>query len=205
MKTMSTVANQARRLNRRHRARARLPALALMTDTRRLPDPGPAAARLPPGSLVIFRHYGDPERLVKLAALARLCRRRRLRLLVAGDARLARAVGAAGVHLPEALVPRARLRRPRRDWLLTTAAHSTAAVVRARRAGADAVLLAPVFPTLSHPGGACLGTLRFAALIRASRLPVYALGGVNAVSARRLAGSGAVGVAAIGALLPAAP
>jgi len=198
--TMPTVANQARRLNRRHPAARRLPALALMTDARRLPDPGPAAARLPAGSLVIFRHYEAPDRRAKLAALARICRRRRLRLLVAGDIGLARAARAVGVHLPEALVPRGRIRRPRPGWLVTAAAHSAVALQRARAAGVDAVLLAPVFPTRSHPGAPALGPLRFARLARASRLPVYALGGIDAGNARRLAGCGAVGVAAIGAL-----
>ena len=199
---MRSVADEARRLNRRHPGRHRLPALVLMTDSRRLPDPTPAAQRLPAGSLVVFRHYEDPERDAKLRALARVCRRRRLRLVVAGDARLALASGADGVHLPEGLVPRGRLRRPKRDWLVTAAAHSAAAIRRAAAAGANAVLLAPVFPTRSHPGARALGPLRFAALARRAGLPVYALGGIDAAGARRLGPSGAVGIAAIGALVP---
>lgn len=197
---MSTVANLARALNRRHAAGRRLPALILMTDHRRLPDPAPVAARLPAGAAVIFRHYGDGRRAERLAALARVCRRRRLVLLVAGDARLALRAGAAGVHLPEGLLPSARLRRPRRGWLITAAAHGEAALARAAAAGADAALLAPVFETASHPEARRLGPLRFAALVRRARLPVYALGGIDRQTARRLAGSGAVGIAAIGAL-----
>jgi len=52
------------------------------------------------------------------------------------------------------------------------------------------VLLSPVFPTRSHPGGKVLGALRFRLLAARSRLPVLALGGMNARRARALRGFG---------------
>jgi thiamine-phosphate pyrophosphorylase len=70
---------------------------------------------------------------------------------------------------------------------------------RARRAGADAALVGPVFATASHPGARPLGPLLFAALARLSPLPVYALGGIEETTARRLKAAGAQGFAAIGA------
>lgn len=199
---MPTLADLARRLNLRGAA-APLPALILMTDEARLPDPLAAAAALPRGSAVILRHYGAPGRAALARRLAVLCRRRGLRLLVAADARLAAAVGAAGLHLPEALARRGSgpWRGWRnRSWLITAAAHSPGALFAAARAGAHAVLLSPVFPTASHPGVPALGPLRFAAWCRMSPLPVYALGGVSAATARRLLGGGAIGIAAIGGL-----
>lgn len=196
---MTTVANMARRLNSRHPAGRRLPPLILITDAARLPDPLAAAARLPAGAAVILRDYDAPDRADLARALAQMCRTRRLRLLVAADATLAHRVGADGVHLPEDLVPRMPRRWPR-DWLVTAAAHSPAALWRARRAGADAALLSPVFPTASHPGAPALGALRFAAWANEMPLPVYALGGVNAGTARRLTGRGAVGLAGIGGM-----
>ena len=197
---MTTVADLARRLNSAHPEGRSLPALIMMTDDRRLPDPIPAARLLPPGALVIFRHYGAPERETVARALRRVCHVRRLLLLIAGDWRLATRIGADGIHLPEALVGRAGGWRRRPDWLVTAAAHSPAALCRARAAGVDAVLLAPVFATVSHPEAISLGPLRFAGLVRDAGLPVYALGGIANLTARRLQGSGAVGIAAIGAL-----
>lgn len=196
---MTTVANMARRLNSRHPAGGHLPPLILMTDAARLNDPLAAAARLPAGAAVILRDYDAPDRTALATALSALCRTRRLRLLVAADAELAAGIGADGVHLPEALVPRMPRRWPR-DWLITAAAHSPAALWRARRAGANAALLSPVFATASHPGASTLGALRFAAWANNAPLPVYALGGIDAVSARRLAGSRAVGLAGIGGM-----
>lgn len=193
---MTTVANLAGRLNSRHPAGRRLPPLILMTDAARLPDPLAAVARLPAGAAVILRDYDAPDRIALATALSTLCRARRLRFLVAADARLAARVGADGLHLPEGLVPRARRRWPR-NWLITAAAHSPAALWRAWRVGADAALLSPVFATASHPGAGTVGALRFAAWSGASPLPVYPLGGINAGTARRLTDSRAVGLAGI--------
>ncbi len=124
-------------------------------------------------------------------------------LLAGADPGLASRIGADGVHLPERLAYRAAgLRRARPGWLVTCAAHSAAAVAAARRRGADAVVLSAVFPSASPSAGRPLGPLRFAALVSSARLPVYALGGVRGRTARRLAGSGAAGLAAVEALLP---
>ena len=179
-----------------------LPALVLMTDSARLADPLPAAHALPAGSAVILRHYGAPDREALARRLAALAHRRGLRLLVGGDPALARRVGAAGVHLPARAAARARSVRWRAEWLVTAAAHSPAALGKAAAAGADAALLSPVFATASHPDTRPLGPHRFAALARASALPVYALGGIAPARTRLLQGSGAVGIAAIGGLVP---
>ncbi|MCW5699414.1 MAG: thiamine phosphate synthase [Rhodospirillales bacterium] len=178
-----------------------------MTDATRLPDPLPAVAALPRGAAVILRHYESPDREALARKLAHLCRRRGVRLLIAGDTRLAIRVGADGVHLPEHVLAHGsrvwalwrRQRRPR-GWLVTAAAHSSAALHRAARAGIDAVLLSPVFATPSHPGARTIGPLRFTAMTGTSPLPVYALGGINTKTARRLIASGLAGIAAIGGL-----
>lgn len=177
------------------------PTLVLITDSVRLPDPLPAIARLPAGSAVILRHYDIQGRARLARRIGYLVRRRRLLLLVAGDWRLAAAIGADGVHLPEfmarhdVLAPLLGWRR-RQGALLTVACHSPAALARARALKADAALLSPVFPTPSHPHAPGLGPLRFALWRQRAGLPVLALGGVTARSIRRL--PAADGVAAIG-------
>jgi thiamine-phosphate pyrophosphorylase len=176
-----------------------LPPLILMTDADRLPDPVGAVAALPRGSAVIVRHRDGAALEALAGALAGPCRRHGIRLLVAGEARLAWAVGADGVHLPEVLARRGPIRR-RPGWLVTAAAHSPAALARAAAAGADAALLSPVFTTASHSGTPPLGALLFAAWCRDSPLPVYALGGIDAGSARRLMAATPAGFAGIGGL-----
>lgn len=187
------------RAARRCRPVAGVPRLLLLSDPRRLPDPRPAAARLPRGAGVIARGVAAAV----LADLARLCRRRGLVLLVAADGRAALR-HAAGLHLPDraparGLLPFLLRRRGRRRPLLLCAAHGRQGVARARRLGADAILLSPAFATASHPGAPALGPLRWAALARAARRPAVALGGLGAATAGRLPPRAAAGLAGIGA------
>ena len=198
----------AQRLGGRPRGRKgpsrRPPPLLFVTDPRRTPDPLRIAERLPPGTGVVWRTFGAPDAARLGAALAKVARRRRLVLLVGADERLAARIGAAGLHLPErALASARRIAARRPGWLLTGAAHSRRALVRARAVGLDAALLSPVFESRSPSAGAPLGPLRFARMVGAAGLPVYALGGVDANSARRLIGSGAAGIAAVEAFVAA--
>ena len=188
--------------------------LWLFTDAARLADPREAIAALPRRLCgVVFRHDGVPGRDALARDLARHCRGLAIPFVVAGDARLAAAVG-AGVHLRGGRPPDARLRRRRaaRGWrrlnaVTTSSAHSAAELRRAWRAGADAVFLSPALPTRSHAGAPALGVVRWAALVarlpRGGRTAILALGGVDGVHARRLPAR-CGGAGAIGALLPGA-
>jgi thiamine-phosphate pyrophosphorylase len=179
--------------------RGGLPALILLTDDERMPDPLAAVRALPRGSLMIVRARDTARRAELASALAVIARRRGLFLLVANDASLAAKIGADGLHLSETHARDAahwRTRHP--HWLITTAAHSLRATTRAHHA--DAVLLAPVFATASHPDGTALGAIRTRLIARASPLPVYALGGIDAGNVARLKEAKVIGVAAISAL-----
>lgn len=179
----------------------RVPVLWLLTDARRMADPLASTARLPKGlGGVLLRHDGEPGRAELGRALAALCRQRRLALVVAGDVRLARALG-VGVHLRRGYWGTPL--RPKRGPV-TSSAHNPAELRRARRAGATLVFLSPAFATASHPGAHALGPHRWARLARAGGLrvgglPTLALGGVDGRTALRL-GRDCAGVGAIGAL-----
>jgi thiamine-phosphate pyrophosphorylase len=181
----------------RRRLGAELPPLWLFTDADRLPDPRPVVAALPRGLCgVVLRHDADPARAALGRALARSCRARRAVLVVAGDVRLARALG-AGLHLRAG---RRSLVAPHPGRIVTSSAHGMAELRRAARAEADAAFLSPLCATASHPGGRALGLLRWAALARRARLPVCALGGVTGRTVAALPAGAAAGAGAIGAL-----
>ena len=180
-----------------------LPALLFFTDPIRTPDPSSVVERLPAGAAVVYRAFGAADALKRGDALAKVDRRRRVRVLVGADAALAARLGADGVHLPERLSGRAgMIRALRRRFLVTAAAHDLPAALRARRAGVQAIVVSPVFPSRSPSAGRALGGRAFATLIRAAGIPAYALGGVDARTARGLRCSGAVGLAAIEGLAP---
>lgn len=168
-----------------------LPPVWFFTDAARLADPRPVAARLPKGLCgVVFRHDGLPSRAAMGRDLARLCRARRNLLLVAGDWKLAHSLN-AGLHLRGGRP----LPRGRRSVPMTSSAHNQPEVIRARRAGAGAIFVGPVFATASHPGREPLGPLRFAGLSRVFSGARFALGGISAETVRRVRadGFGAIG------------
>jgi thiamine-phosphate pyrophosphorylase len=195
---MANLAERARRLNRGKRC-----GFALLTDHRRVPDPLPLLTVLPPGSLVVLRHYGVAGRAALARELSRVCRAHRLVFLIGGDIDLAIATR-AGLHLPESAArvmgPRVRLWHRRTGRPLSIAAHGRVALERAAKAGADFALLSPVFATASHPDAAPLGRLRFRCLVHGVRVPVWALGGITGETIRGLRDAGAAGAATVGNL-----
>jgi len=170
------------------------------TDPERTPDPAAVAATLPRGAAVVFRAFGAADADTVGRRLKAIARRRGLTLLVGADETLAAKLGADGVHLPERSAAKSRRLKARHPaWIVTCAAHSPAAVRRALASGADAAVVSAVFPSRSPSAGPPLGPVRMAAIARAAGLPVYALGGVNNKTARRLKDAGLVGLAAVDA------
>lgn len=157
-----------------------LPHIWLISDARNDAALERALKRMPRGSGLIYRHYHLPPdaRRTRFERLARIARSCGHLVMLAGSAREARAWGADGVYG----AARRLARGPKSIRLVTV--HSLRELALTRRA--DAVLLSPVFPTRSHPGGAVLGAVRFLLLARRSRLPVIALGGTNSARARQL-------------------
>ena len=100
--------------------------------------------------------------------------------MLADSAQTALEWGADGIYgAPRSLYPT-------RDLLTLATAHDLADIGLANRLRADAVLLSPAFPTRSHPDAPTLGPSRFRLLAAHARMPVIALGGMTAGTARRL-------------------
>ncbi len=145
----------------------------------------------------------------ELCALGRevraLCRRFGALLTVNDRVDVALACEADGVHLRADSFSPAEARRllgPER--LVGVSAHRVLDLERAEREGADFAVYGPVYAPLSKTGyGAPLGPKGLAEACRATNLPVFALGGVTAERIGELRGSGAAGVAVIGAVFGA--
>ena len=169
-----------------------LPRLWLFTDERLGERLHAAVGRLPRGAGIVFRHYSmaAPERRALFGTLSRIALRRGLMLLLAGPAAQARAWGADGSY-----------DRSRGTGLRGAPVHDLAGIRAAERAGANLLFLSPVFATRSHPDAIPLGPQAFSRLAHRTRLPVIALGGMNAARGRELRSLGAYGWAGIDAFL----
>jgi thiamine-phosphate diphosphorylase len=132
--------------------------------------------------------------------------------VVNADARAARQLAAQGVHFPAGARVLSEIRAERAargrasalgDLLggLLYGASCHDARELAAIAGADWAFLSPVFPTRSKPGDTSLGLEVFGQVVAGSRLPVYALGGIDPTNVISCLEAGARGVAAIRGLL----
>ncbi|NIJ07387.1 thiamine-phosphate pyrophosphorylase [Sphingomonas vulcanisoli] len=173
------------------RRRQPLPTLWLMTDERADAGLDAALKRLPRGAGVIFRHYATAERRARYEQVRRIARARGMVLVLAGSPRLAIAWKADGAH------GRSRHVRAARRLIRTAPVHGRREMLGVK---ADLVLLSPLFPTRSHPGGRTLGPVRFGMMAKGRR--TIALGGMTEGRFRRLRRLGAYGWAAIDGLTP---
>jgi len=128
------------------------------------------------------------------AAVAR-CQQHGAQVLVNGDAQLARALGADGIHLPAQQLMRLNQRPP--FPLVAASCHERRELEHAARLGLDFAVLGPVKPTATHPGEAGIGWGNFASLIAGLPLPVYAIGGLAEADLPDALAAGAQGIAAI--------
>ncbi|NDU92163.1 MAG: Nudix family hydrolase [Ferrovum sp.] len=150
--------------------------------------------------LVQLREKDLPaELLQKLAEkVVHAARPWQARVLINGDVTVARAVGAAGVHLTAQQLTTMTVRP---DLPLVAAScHSVEDLRRAEALGLDFVVLGPVAHTATHPQSVPLGFEALAHMIEDCGLPVLGIGGLGLSDREAAWRSGAHGVASMRAL-----
>jgi len=118
---------------------------------------------------------------------------------------LAMALDADGVHLRSDSLPLPLARRLLgHEKLIGISTHSVEEARKAEGDGADFIVLGPIFETPSkRMYGPPLGLHTLEAACRTSRLPIFAIGGLNPTHVPSVLASGAYGVAVISAILQA--
>ena len=185
-----------------------LPSLIYMTESDVHQHPENIIDKMPKGSMVIFRDYEHENRYELGKALRYICASRKIRFVVGGDIALSLALEADGIHLPEFMMKEGeavKIRSECPDYFISAAVHDDRSVKVAYKLGLNAVLLAPIFPTDSHPEthdneNLTIGLKNLTKICQNNEIPVYALGGVNRQNASDLLNSGVAGIAAIRAL-----
>jgi thiamine-phosphate pyrophosphorylase len=126
-------------------------------------------------------------------------------LIVNGQVEVARAAGAAGVHLPGDAGPVAVARAALgAAALIGRSVHSLEEARSAEAEGADYVILGTIFATDSKPGRAPAGLPLVTAVARAVSIPVIAIGGIDEGNAAATLAAGAWGLAVMSGILRAA-
>ncbi|UCH91665.1 MAG: thiamine phosphate synthase [Nitrospirota bacterium] len=148
----------------------------------------------------------DTRPLIDLVQnLIPLIKRHQGKVLVNDRIDLAMALDADGVHLRSDSLPLPLARRMLgNEKLIGISTHSIREVQYAEKEGADFVVLGPIFETPSkRMYGPPLGLHALETACRASRLPIFAIGGINPRHVASVMSSGAYGIAVISAILQA--
>ena len=145
--------------------------------------------------LIQLREKSWPvERLRRLAdRLLPIAQAAGARVLLNGAPALAQRLGCAGVHWTAAVLQQATARPE--GMLCAASCHDSAELARAAKLGLDFAVLGTVAATPSHPDAEPLGWARVAELLRATPLPIYALGGLSRHDLDTAVAHGAHGIA----------
>src|SRR3954454_14817053 len=185
------------------------PPLLLVTDRRqaRRPLPEVVGLALAAGCRWVSRRGKDlpeDEQIALIRKLLPMARRHGARLTLHGDPAVARMCGADGCHLParsDASAIRALLGP---DKLIGVSIHTVTEAEAIDPGAIDYALAGPAFETPSKPGyGPEIGRKGLSEIASASRVPIFAIGGLNTARAAEVLAAGPIGIAVMGGVMRA--
>jgi thiamine-phosphate pyrophosphorylase len=145
------------------------------------------------------------EQMVLARVLLPLVRKYNGRLMLHGEASLAKLAGVDGVHLPSGSDAAAARATMGPGKLVGLSIHSIVDVEAIDPRVADYALAGPAFETPSKPGyGPEIGRRGLSEIARAARVPVLAIGGINTARVAEVIAAGCGGVAVMGGVMRAA-
>lgn len=151
------------------------------------------------------KHASTRELMRQARTLQAVLKPRGVPLIINDRLDVALAVGAEGVHLGQSDLPLADARRIAGERLrIGVSVESVDDALAAQAGGADYIGVSPVFATATKTDTAApLGLAGLAAVRRAVRLPIVAIGGVRRENAAAVIRGGADGIAVVSAIVAA--
>jgi len=186
------------------------PPLLLVTDRRQALRPLQAVVAAAVGAgcrwvSVREKDFPADEQILLARSLLPLVRAQGGKLMLHGAASLARDAGIDGVHLPAGRDAAAARALVGPEKILGVSIHTVTEAEQIDPACVDYALAGPAFETPSKPGyGPEIGRKGLTDIARACRVPVLAIGGINAGRIAEVVARGAGGVAVMGGVMRAA-
>ncbi|TQV79434.1 Nudix family hydrolase [Exilibacterium tricleocarpae] len=143
-------------------------------------------------------HQLDDATYVEVAkAVAALCRRRGVVAIANTVPGLYQQTGCHGLHVTSERLKGLSERPVSQQAWFSASCHSPEQLRKAEALGVDFVTLSPVFKTTTHPEVEPLGWSQFQEWVSQAKVPVFALGGVDAEKLKQSFDCGAQGIAGI--------
>ncbi len=177
------------------------------TDFDRFPNYEKTIQNLPKNSLIIFREYIlDPIKRQELALkIQKIAKKHRHKLIIGKNFDLAKKIDADGYHFSDFDYKNAKNhalklqnhQKINKNFIISLACHSLNSVKQAQKSNIDLLFFSPIFPTNSHPGAKTQGIFNLKKAKTASKIPIFALGGLNSSNLKQIRKIGVDGVAGI--------
>jgi thiamine-phosphate pyrophosphorylase len=147
----------------------------------------------------------EDEQVLLARTLLTMTRRHDARLVLHGEAALAKLAGLDGVHLPSGSDPAAARKLLGPGKLIGLSIHTAPEAASIDPAFTDYAIAGPAFETPSKPGyGPEIGRKGLREMAAAARVPVLAIGGINSARVGEVIASGCAGIAVMGGIMRAA-
>jgi thiamine-phosphate pyrophosphorylase len=185
------------------------PPLLLVTDRQqaRLPLAEVVTAALMAGCRWVSVREKDlaaDDQIALVRTLLPTARRHGARLTVHGEATLAKACGADGVHLPAGSDPKRARTMLGAGVLIGVSIHTVTEAEAIDPDTVDYAVAGPAYETASKPGyGPEIGRRGLGEIARAARVPVLAIGGINVARVAEVLAAGPAGIAVMGGVMRA--
>ena len=145
-----------------------------------------------------------PAFVAEAREIKELCRRHGVPLIINDDVDVALESGADGVHVGQADLPVAEIRRRAvREFIIGATAKTVEQARAAEAAGADYLGVGAVFPSPTKQGALRITPEQLREICAAVSIPAVAIGGISLENLPALRGGGMRGIAVISALFGA--
>jgi thiamine-phosphate pyrophosphorylase len=151
------------------------------------------------------KDLSEGEQITLVRTLLPIASRHGARVSLHGGAALAKAANADGVHLPARSNPIFARELLGADKLVGVSIHTIIEAEAIDPSVVDYAIAGPAFETASKPGyGPEIGRKGLAEIAAAARVPILAIGGINAMRAAEVLAVGPAGIVVMGGMMRAA-
>ena len=133
---------------------------------------------------IIYRNYNDRKRENELLKIAKACKKKRYRLFVSNDIRLALKVKADGIYIPSFNKTKKFSNLEKKNIMIIGSAHNQIEIQKKISQNCSAIFLSPVFYV--EKSKKFLGLYKFNYLSYRNKTNILALGGISEKNIHKL-------------------
>ena len=133
---------------------------------------------------VVYRNYNDTKREAELIKIAKACKKKRYKLFVSNDIKLALKVRADGIYIPSFNKTKRFFNLEKKNLIILGSAHNQKEIWEKISQKCQAIFLSPIFYVEKSIN--FLNVYKFNSLSRSNKVNILALGGITEHNVHKL-------------------